>query len=357
MRYFPIFIELSAGRTALVYGGSEEAARKVRLLLKTQAAIAVVAEHLNDELTGLLAAGKIQWRARQYTPDQLDDAACIIVASAERASNAISTFARARQIPVNVVDCPEKSTFIIPAIIDRDPLVVAIGTEGAGPVLAQGIRARIEAMLAPNLGELLQYARQVRNHVAGLVPAGALRRKFWNEFFFGSVRDAFDSGGDAACHREVTRLLGARDHQPRGRIVLVNVPEDRELLTLKAHRYLQEADIIVHEESLSGDVFEYARRDADRHPVPFNAWNAHPLDHRRLAHSLIAMARRETLVVRLYSNCLEALNCELHELQAARPADAAIDIIPLGLDHSAPWEPLCGQDYTRTPHQQLRIAS
>ena len=149
MRYFPIFVDLK-DRKVIVVGGGEEALRKVRLLLKTKARILVVAPLLHDELA---AEPRLEWLATQFSPKQLDGAA--LVYAAEPAINeVVSAEARARGIPVNVIDVAEISTFLTPSIVDRDPVVIAIGTEGTAPVLGQGIRARLDAELPQALGEL-----------------------------------------------------------------------------------------------------------------------------------------------------------------------------------------------------------
>jgi uroporphyrin-III C-methyltransferase/precorrin-2 dehydrogenase/sirohydrochlorin ferrochelatase len=185
MRYFPLFLDLK-DRRAVIVGGGEEALRKVRLLLKTEARIDVVAPVLHDELAAELAAGRISWLGKVFSPGLLDDAA--IVYSADPALHeAVSQAAQARGIPVNAVDDAALSTFVTPSIVDRDPVVVAIGTEGAAPMLGQGIRARIDAMLPQALGKLAETASSLRARVAQTVPQGRQRRSFWQRYFFGSL--------------------------------------------------------------------------------------------------------------------------------------------------------------------------
>ncbi len=186
MRYFPIFYDLK-DRPVTVVGGGEEAVRKVRLLLKTDAVINVVAPLLHDELA---ANPRVNWIARHYHIGLLDGAA--LVYSADAALNErVADDARALGIPVNAVDNPDISSFIVPSIVDRDPVVVAIGTEGTAPILGQGLRARIDAMLPQALGDLARAASGLRERVAATIPPGNRRRGFWYRFFFGDVRDAF----------------------------------------------------------------------------------------------------------------------------------------------------------------------
>jgi uroporphyrin-III C-methyltransferase/precorrin-2 dehydrogenase/sirohydrochlorin ferrochelatase len=297
MRYFPLFIDLG-NRKALIVGGGEEALRKVRLLLKTEARIEVVAAKLHPELTDLAVGGNIAWIGREFSPAQLDGAACVFAADEDELNERVSAEARKRDILVNVVDDAALSNSIVPAIVDRDPLVVAIGTEGTAPVLAQGIRSEIEAALPPFLGALTKAAGSLRERIAREVPAGRTRRQFWETFFFGTIRDAFAHGADAF-RVELERLVaGSRERSP-GRVSLVGAgPGDAELLTLKAQRKLREADVIVHDRLIGPDILEYARRDARRIPVGKTP-GAHSATQPEINAILLREAKAGLQVVRL----------------------------------------------------------
>jgi uroporphyrin-III C-methyltransferase/precorrin-2 dehydrogenase/sirohydrochlorin ferrochelatase len=260
MRYFPVFLDLAMAKVVVV-GGNEEALRKVRLLLKTDARIEVIAPEIHEELA---ANARVVWRAKRYSEELLDGAR--LVYSADPEFNAqVSADAQARGIPVNAVDQADISTFLVPSIVDRDPVVIAIGTEGAAPVLAMGLRAKIDALLPARLGGLAAKAQTLRETIAGVVPKGTRRRAFWQEFFFGAPRDAFLSDDDVAFDLSLTDAIhGARTAQS-GRVSLVGAgPGDPELLTLKAQRKLQEADVIVYDRLVPGAILEVARRDAVR---------------------------------------------------------------------------------------------
>ena len=263
MRYFPIFVDLK-DRKVVVVGGGEEALRKVRLLLKTRARILVVAPLLHDELA---AEPRVEWLATQFSPTLLDGAA--LVYAAEPAVNeAVSAEARLRGIPVNVIDVAEISTFLTPSIVDRDPVVIAIGTEGTAPVLGQGIRARLDAELPQALGELAAKANALRSRVAKEVPHGNRRRSFWAKFFFGRIRDAVVAGDAESYARELNIALKDEATPSLGRVSIVGAgPGDPELLTLKAQRKLLEADVIVYDRNVSSNILELARRDAERFAV------------------------------------------------------------------------------------------
>ncbi len=263
MRYFPLFIDVK-DRPAVVVGGGEEALRKVRLLLKTEARISVIAGALHDELA---AEPRVNWIARRFDANLLDGAA--LVFSADKDLNGtVTAAAKARGIPVNAVDDAELSTFIVPSIVDRDPVVVAIGTEGTAPVLGQGLRARIDAMLPQSLGPLARAAADLRDRAARSVPPGNRRRAFWQRFFFGDVRDAFIAGDATNYAAGVEGLLTDEAAPPVGRVSFIaSGTGDPELLTLKAQRKLQEADVIVHDRLADQRILELARRDASRIPA------------------------------------------------------------------------------------------
>lgn len=259
MRYFPIFVDLDHRRVVVV-GGGEEATRKIRLLLKTKAVIEVIAAELHPELAG---NSRVVWTAKMFDPALLDGAA--LVYSADKELNArVSSAAQARSIPVNAVDEAEISTFIVPSIVDRDPVVVAIGTEGTAPVLGQGIRGQIDALLPQSIGPLARKAADLRKAVADIVPAGNRRRGFWQRFFFGDVREAHESGDAVAFELSLQDALFLETRPAAGRLTCIVAENDPDLLTLKALRRLQEADVILHDGSAPGLVLEMARRDAVR---------------------------------------------------------------------------------------------
>jgi uroporphyrin-III C-methyltransferase/precorrin-2 dehydrogenase/sirohydrochlorin ferrochelatase len=261
MRYFPVFYDL-ANKTVVVVGGGEEALRKIRLILKTPARIQVVAAELHAELAN---HPRVEWMAKTFAPEVLEGAA--LVFSAEPALNEIvSAAAQARGVLVNAVDQAEISNFIVPSIVDRDPVVVAIGTEGAAPVLAQNLRAKIDGLLPLNLGVVARRAASLRQLVAVKITAGNKRRAFWADFFFGSVAEARKDNDEVAYELALGDAVFNHAHAAVGRITHILPPQDIELLTLKAHRRLMEADVISFESGVNPALLEMARRDAVRVP-------------------------------------------------------------------------------------------
>lgn len=326
MRYFPLFVDL-AGRRALVVGGGEEALRKVRLLLKTDVKIDLVASELGGGLADLVAAGRITWKANHYTPHHLDKAAVVYVAD-ELYSEQVSADAHARGISVNVVDRAELSSFIQPAIVDRDPVVIAIGTEGAAPVLGQGLRARIDAMLPAALGRLANAAEGLRERIAGTVAPGFARRDFWQTYFFGSIRDSFLAGDQPAYARELEAALAGDSSPPAGRVSLVGAgPGDPELLTLKAQRKLIEADVIVYDRLVGPAILEMARRDAVRIPVGKTPYEPSPKQS-EINAILIDEAKAGRRVVRLKGGDPYVFGRGGEEQAALEAAGIAVDVVP-----------------------------
>lgn len=288
MRYFPIFHDLR-DRPVVVVGGGEDALRKIRLLLKTEARIHVIAPVLHGELA---VEPRVNWIARDYRAELLDGASLIFSAESSL-DERVAADARGAGIPVNVVDRPDLSTFIVPSIVDRDPLVVAIGTEGTAPILGQGLRAQIDGMLPPAIGQLAKAGAVLRGRVADAIPPGNRRRSFWYRFFFGDVRDAFLANDACRYHACVEGLFLDRINQPTGRVAFVGLPtEDPDLLTLRAQRKLQEADLIVHDRGVPASILELSRRDAVRHPVSGRLYDGTDL-------LLIREARNGKRVVRL----------------------------------------------------------
>jgi len=290
MRYFPLFFDLD-GRTAIVVGGGEDGLRKVRLLSKTSVRIVVVANSLHPELA---ANPRVEWLARSFEPALLDGAALVI--SADAALNeTVAAAAKARNIPVNAVDRADLSSFIVPSIVDRSPVVIAIGTEGTSPMLGQGLRARIDAMLPQALGKLAEAAGALRARVAQQLPQGNRRRSFWQRFFFGDVRDAFIAGEQTNYAAGVEDLFTSKAPPVQGRVAFVNAGTgDAELLTIRAQRKLLEADVIVHDRFVAPAILEVARRDAVRIPVTALSFNG-------VADLLLREAEAGRRVVRLRS--------------------------------------------------------
>jgi uroporphyrin-III C-methyltransferase/precorrin-2 dehydrogenase/sirohydrochlorin ferrochelatase len=266
MDYLPIFLKLT-GRPCAVIGGGEVAARKAGLLLDAGAHVTVTAPELCDRLVDLLRQGKIVHRAESFTPQALHEMALVIAATDDRAVNAeVSRLAQAQLLPVNVVDDPELCSFILPAIVDRSPVVVAVSTGGASPVLARLLRARLESLVPETYGQLAALARRFRDRVQRTLPQ-ASRRPFWERVFQGPVAELVFSGRLTEAERALERMVAdsaTRGPEP-GEVYLVGAgPGNPDLLTFAALRLMQQADVVLHDNLVSPEILELTRRDAER---------------------------------------------------------------------------------------------
>lgn len=302
MKTFPMFLKTS-GRSIVIVGGREQAAQKCRLALKTDAQIVVAAPSLEPELAALAAEGRIRHQAGPISTALFDGAALVFSATGCRGADAAAAdLAKMSGAVVNVVDAPELCDAFTPSIVDRDPLVVAIGTEGAAPVLARQIKTRVEEMLEPRLGNLVALAGRLRDTVAMRLSA-TKRRAFWRWVFNDAPRAAHARGGE----REAAKLIkeaiaagGAPDASTStGFVSLVGAgPGARDLITLRGVQRLQEADVIFYDRLVDADVLELARRDAERVYVGKTP-GASDWPQERINALIVAAGRRGQRVVRL----------------------------------------------------------
>jgi uroporphyrin-III C-methyltransferase/precorrin-2 dehydrogenase/sirohydrochlorin ferrochelatase len=268
VRYFPLFLDL-AGKPVLLVGGGDVAARKFSLLAEADAIVTVVAPELGTELAEALAHGELTHYAREFAPADIDGAWLVVAATDNRAVNAaVAAAANAARIPCNVVDDRELSSFIMPAIIDRSPVQIAISTGGTSPVLARLIRERLETLLDGSLGTLAAFADRWRERVKARFPDHGARRRFFSWMLSGPVAASLRAGRSEQAEEMTRKAINDDDAAPQGHVALVGAgPGNAGLMTLQGLRALQEADVIVHDRLVSPDVLELARRDAARFDV------------------------------------------------------------------------------------------
>ncbi len=267
MEYFPLFAELR-GRLVVVVGGGEVASRKIALLLRADANIRVIAPALCPDVAAWHQSGQVEHIAREFRAADVEDAWLVVAATNQAATNrAVSVASEANRIWCNVVDTPALCSFITPAIVDRSPLVIAISSGGAAPVLARLWRERLERQLHPTLGQLASMARHWRGRVKRAFHSLSARRRFWERFFDGRVASAIERGQRQDAARQAGAILQQQrrdEHRnPAGEAWLVGAgPGDPGLLTLRAQALLQRADIVLHDRLVSAEVLDLARRDA-----------------------------------------------------------------------------------------------
>ncbi len=326
MKTFPMFLQM-AGRRVVIVGGGEQAAQKARLMLKTEAELVLVAPELEDELAALVRAGRAV--QQPLVPGIFRDAALVFIATGCPAlDNCAHALAKAEGALVNVVDQPQLCDAITPSIVDRDPVVVAIGTEGTAPVLARQIKSQVEVMLEPRLGELAALAGRLRDAVAARIPKSE-RRPFWDWVFGGTPRQEMARGAHRAAAESLKRAIAeGRPEAEIGRIALVGAgPGAADLLTLRALRCLQEADVIFYDRLVDPAVLELARRDAERVFVGKEV-GAHSWPQERINSVIVSAARQGRRVVRLKSGDPSIFGRATEELEAARVAGIPVEIVP-----------------------------
>jgi uroporphyrin-III C-methyltransferase/precorrin-2 dehydrogenase/sirohydrochlorin ferrochelatase len=264
MKHFPIFLAVE-GRRIVLSGGGEAALAKLRLLLKTEGHITVFSADPANEIVTWAAEGRLALHRRAMMPGDALCAALFYAADEDETEDArTSAIARADGALVNIVDNLEDSQFITPAIVDRDPVTVAIGTEGAAPVLARSIKADLEARLPATLGPLARIGKAFRKAVE-VLPMGRRRRDFWAEFYFKEGPRAIENGGEDQVNSTLQTLLKKHEIAPEreGHVAFVGAgPGDPELLTLKARKALDTADVVIHDRLVTPEILELARREA-----------------------------------------------------------------------------------------------
>jgi len=327
MSVFPAFFRIE-GKGVAVVGNGEEALAKVRLLLNTRADIVLIAEAPIASLMGLVIQKDVTHVVQPFRDDMLDGMTLVFAATGDSAQDrAIVDAARERRIPANAVDQPEHCDFYTPAIVNRAPVAVAIGTEGAGPVLAQMIRAQIDQTLSPSLGRLARLAIQYRDAAERVLPRGVTRRVFWRRFFSGSVADAINNGYEADADHEAAKLLNSMD-RIAGHIWLVGAgPGSEDLLTLRAQRAMMEADAIVYDALVPEEVVAMGRRDAERISVGKRK-GCHSKSQDEINDLLVELGRAGKRVVRLKSGDPLVYGRAAEEMQALRNAAISYEIVP-----------------------------
>ncbi len=329
MNYFPVFFNLKAQKV-LIVGGGEVALRKLALLERTGPSITLVAPQVLPEIQERAAAGKISVALREFLPADLEGARLVIVATSRRAVNRwIAALSEARGVPVNVVDDREASRFIVPAIIDRDPVLVAVSTEGTSPVLARRLRERLEAIIPRRIGELALWLRALRHSARRRLRDTAARRRYFEDVVDGAAARRFVAGDTQGAERIARQLLGGST-TPRaaGEVTLVGAgPGDPELLTLKALRALQDADVILHDRLVPAAVLEMSRRDAVRICVGKAAGSLGSTQE-EINELLIEHARQGRRVVRLKGGDPFIFGRGGEELEALSKARIGFSVIP-----------------------------
>jgi len=300
MEFLPLFLNVK-NKTCLVVGGGEVAARKVVLLRKAGANVTVVAPELCPDLTKLADNVQIKHESRRYRQTDLDGVRLVIAATDDTGVNQqISEQAEQRGIPVNVVDQPQLCSFIVPSIIDRSPVVAAVSTGGASPVLARIIRTRLETLIPAGYGRLADLANRFRDRVKKQFKSSPERRRFWEQVLNGSVAERVFSGHieEAEAAMEQALEIGSAS-TTMGEVYLVGGgPGDPDLISFRALRLMQQADVVVYDRLVAQTILDMTRRDAERVYVGKER-DHHAMRQEEINQLLVRLAKEGKRVVRL----------------------------------------------------------
>ena len=301
MRFFPIFLNIE-NKTCLVVGGGEIASRKAQLLLKANARINLISKELCPEVEGLIKSGDIIRIDGKYHEALLDDCDLVIAATNDDSLNKqISTDARQRHLPVNVVDNPALCSFIIPSVVDRHPVQIAVSTGGASPVLARLLRAKLETMIPTGYGKLAELTHSFREKVKTRIPDMRTRRRFWEDILQGPTAELIYRGQEKAALTDLGKRLDNPDMDisDKGEVYLVGGgPGDPDLLTFRALRLMQQADVVLYDRLVAADIVDLVRKDAERIYVGKQS-DQHALAQDEINSLLVKLAREGKRVLRL----------------------------------------------------------
>ena len=306
MDYMPFFFDLK-NRSVLIIGGGAIATRKARLIAKAGAVLKVVSPYITDELQQLVKASGGTTYARKYESPDLDNCMLVICATDDSAVNRlVSSEAQAKNLPVNVVDSPDLCSIITPAIVDRSPLMIAITSGGDAPVLARQMRAKLEVLFPSSYGKLAKLASGFRDRVKRSIPSGDARLRFWQNVFNGTVAEKAFAGQLDAAETDLDNYLasiekdqGGNKDLTEGEVYLVGGgPGDPDLLTFKALRLMQQADVVLYDRLVSEPVLNMVRRDAERIYVGKRR-DDHAVPQQDINQLLVDLAKEGKRVLRL----------------------------------------------------------
>ena len=301
MDYLPLFVDLK-DRPCLVVGGGDIAARKSGLLRKAQAKVIIVSPAVSATTQALINADEVSWIEAEFSAEHLYNKLLVIAATDNEVVNReVYREAKARKVLVNVADCPELCDFILPSILDRSPIVVAVSSGGKSPILARQLRARLETLIPPTYGRLADLVGRYRQAVQDKLPKISMRRRFWESILQGKVADHVLAGRDEVGEKTLQVLLDEtqiEDHQ-QGEVYLVGAgPGDPELLTFKALRLMQQADVVFYDRLVSKEVLALVRKEAE-HVYVGKQRDWHAVRQEEINQLLLKQAQQGKRVLRL----------------------------------------------------------
>jgi uroporphyrin-III C-methyltransferase/precorrin-2 dehydrogenase/sirohydrochlorin ferrochelatase len=351
MRYFPAFLDLQSA-PVLIVGGGVIAARKLELLSQAGASVTVISPTAGDGIAARARSGGLRWLARRFESADVAGMRIVVAATGDREVNAaVAAAAREAGIPVNVVDDAALSTFIVPAIVDRSPLVIAISSGGVAPMLARRVRALIETQVDESMGRLAQFAERWRERIRAGITDLAARRRFYDWLLDGPAAALVRAGRESGADMLLEEQLSAQAGPMAGSVTLVGAgPGDPDLLTLRALRALQAADVILVDRLVSPQVLARARRDAEIVDVGKTP-GGHGARQERINRMMVVEARRGRRVVRLKSGDPFVFGRGGEELEYLRRHGIVFEVVP-GITAALACAAYAGIPLTHRDHAQ-----
>ncbi|MEN9898211.1 MAG: Siroheme synthase : Uroporphyrinogen-III C-methyltransferase [Pseudomonadota bacterium] len=332
MDYFPIFLKLSK-QPCLVVGAGSCAARKIELLSRAGADITVVAHDISTQVAGMQVSHHLTIYRKYFEPADLADFKLVISATNDKLVNEnVSKCANKAGIWVNVVDSPTLCNFIFPAIVDRAPLTIAISSGGVSPVLARLLRQKIETVIPPTYGILAKLAEKFRDTVKKQISIPSNRRIFWENVLQGRVAELIFAGQNEAAERELTYAISQIESEinnaNNGEVYLIGAgPGAADLLTFRALRLMQQADVIVYDRLVSAEILDLARRDSDRIYVGKER-SQHALPQEEINELLVKLAKEGKRVARVKGGDPFIFGRGGEEIETLMEQNIAFQVVP-----------------------------
>jgi uroporphyrin-III C-methyltransferase/precorrin-2 dehydrogenase/sirohydrochlorin ferrochelatase len=352
MDYLPIFINLK-GQDCLVVGAGDIAARKIACLARAGAKITVIAKEISPIVADMQATHPLILLQKAFSPEDLHDFRLVVCATNNNETNRlVAHTAQQQQILVNVVDNPALCNFIFPAIIDRSPIIAAVSSSGAAPVLARLLRAKIESMIPPSYGRLAQLADKFRTAVQQHIKIPSQRRIFWEQVLQGDIAELVFGGKDEQAEQQLQHQLDNQENNsPVGEVYLIGAgPGAADLLTFRALRLLQQADVVVYDHLVSPEIIDLARRDSDKIYVGKQRKN-HTLPQESINNLLADLAKTGKRVARLKGGDPFIFGRGGEEIETLMQQGIAFQVVP-GITAASGCASYAGIPLTHRDHAQ-----
>ncbi|QJR80385.1 uroporphyrinogen-III C-methyltransferase [Alteromonas pelagimontana] len=353
MRYFPIFLD-TKNTECLIVGAGEVAARKLELMLKSEAHVTVVAPEVCNTVHSLAGHTQVSLHQRPFQEQDLDDKAMVFVATSDTSLNQqIQQLARQRGVMVNVVDNTPLCQFITPSIIDRSPIVIALSSGGVAPVLLRYLRQKLESVIPANISRLGAFSEKFREKVKQSLSGVIARRYFWEDVLDGDIAEFIEKGQNQKAEQQFLAALDAAkiNQKPEGQVYLVGAgPGDPDLLTFRALRLMQKADVVVYDRLVSPQILELVRRDAEKIYVG-KVKSHHTLPQNDINNLIVQKAKEGNRVVRLKGGDPFIFGRGGEEIQTLIAAGIGFQVVP-GITAATGASTYAGIPLTHRDHAQ-----